>query len=265
MKKLLSRIVLLVIVCLVIFSHFPREVVASETDHKKLLTNVYTFLQYVEEGRYQSADVLLGKIERMTKTQHIGRSIVFTNEVLDPLFEEVHSVLLDDQSTDKEKFQVSLSMVLAFDALLNEEDPLWQEWTSYLANEIDKTLQTGTSNTNSVQDLYGIYVHLLPAFRVSLDENMLKTMDTNQEMFFTNMDQRNMNEVHEVLVTLSKDLRQLKEKDGKETNKSLTEEPAFIWLLWSVGGLIVVTLFYVAWRKYKGERDKTTKYKEPSS
>lgn len=235
---------------------------ASDTDSDELQSTTYRFLQYVKEGEDHAAIAALEKLKRANNDHLIETSI--PPEEINTLLNETQITLEDSYSSPKEKYHKAITIVLLYDAMWNkEDDALWITWKSYLENEIDRITKNEEISKASLQYLYTLYERLLPAFKTSLSEEEYTIIAKHQNKFLNILSEGTENKHTTFVSTLATDLKTLPTEEKEK--KSFTEEPGFIWLLFSVGGLIVSTLSYVGWRKYKGEKGNKENQKERGS
>ncbi len=262
-EKIFPRTNVILSVVLLISLVMVNHVQASETEYKELQTTTYRFLQYVKEGHDRAAVAALEELKSVNEKQSIFSNTKISTQEINSLINETQLALQDSKSTTKEKYHMSLTIVLLYDAIWNNEDALWVTWKLYLEDEIDRLVQSGDVSNASIHHLYTLYERLIPALKVSLDEEEYRMMQQHRESFLAFLSGGSQQDHISFINTLSQDLEKI--PAVKEKEKSFTEEPGFIWLLFSVGSLIISTLMYVGWRKYKGENEKNDKRRERGS
>ena len=63
----------------------------------------------------------------------------------------------------------------------------------------------------------------------------------------------------EAIEALQTDLQALFEENETEEDEA---DPSLWWVIISTGGIIISTLSYVGWRKYKGEKERREKIRK---
>ncbi|QHE52506.1 sporulation protein YpjB [Pontibacillus sp. HMF3514] len=236
---------------------------ASETNYDEIKTTTYQFLQFVKEGHNHAAITKLEELKRVNEMHSIVPEEKLSYDELITLINETQSALQDTNTSAEEKYHRALTVVLLYDSIWNEHDALWVTWKSYLEDEIARVLEAEQITNASIQHLYSLYERLLPALKVSLGKEEYGMMKEHQESFLAFLSGENKQDELTFIHSLSSDLKAIPAE--KKEEKSFTEEPGFIWLLFSVGGLIISTLSYVGWRKYRGESDDKKEHKERGS
>ncbi|KGX84082.1 sporulation protein YpjB [Pontibacillus marinus] len=262
-EKIIVRANVVLSIVLIFSLVMVNHVQASETKYEEIKTTTYQFLQFVKEGHNQAAIAKLNELKRVNEMHSIVPEEKLSYDELNTLINETQFALQDTNTSPEEKYHRALTVVLLYDSTWNEQDALWVTWKSYLEDEISRVLEAEQITNGSIQHLYSLYERLLPALKVSLGENEFRIMKQHQDSFLAFLSGKNQQEKLSFIYVLSSDLKKIPSE--KEEEKSFTEEPGFIWLLFSVGGLIISTLSYVGWRKYRGESDDKEEHKERGS
>jgi len=262
-EKIIVRAKVVLSVVLLFSLVMVNHVQASETKYNETKTTTYQFLQFVKEGHNHAAIAKLEELKRVNEMHEIVPEEKLSFDELNTLINETQSALQDTNTSAEEKYHRALTVVLLYDSIWNEQDALWVTWKSYLEDEITRVLEAEQITNESIQHLYSLYERLLPTLKVSLREEEYGMMKQHQDSFLAFLSGKNKQGELSFIHTLSSDLKAIPSE--KKEEKSFTEEPGFIWLLFSVGGLIISTLSYVGWRKYRGEGDEKEKHKERDS
>lgn len=262
-ENIIVRAKVVVSVVLLFSLVMVNHVQASETKYNEIKTTTYQFLQFVKEGHNHAAIVKLQELKKVNEMHSIVPEEKLSYGELNTLINGTQSALQDPNTSPEEKYHRALTVVLLYDSIWNQEDALWVTWKSYLEDEIARVLEAEQITNTSIQHLYSLYERLLPALKVSLGEEEYGAMKQHQDSFLAFLSGENKQSELSFIHTLSSDLKTI--PGEKEEEKSFTEEPGFIWLLFSVGGLIISTLSYVGWRKYRGESNDKEEHKERGS
>lgn len=239
----------------------PGQVVRAETSLSELQSSTYLYLQMIKEGRMDAAEAILAKVERLTLDEEIAK-IRNGPYDLNMLIQETRYTLEDEEATREERYNRALTVALYVDAHENQVDPLWDVWRGHIIELIDQTLSTEKPVSNhSLQKIYQLYESILPAMHTSLEKNDMMEVEVQQYALLKQLAERPNENRAQVLLELANVLENIQPQE----KKGLTEEPEFIWLMWTVGGLIVITLIYVGWRKYRGESEQEVKSRERDS
>ena len=151
----------------------------------------------------------------------------------------------------------SVSFRLAVDALASDGVPLWRSMGDQLIqsfNSVKKDVQTGNDakfqvDLNQFLDLYQM---VYPSMAIDVASDPLKNLDSevnqlaNQRMTYV----QNAKVEKGQLQKLSGDLGTIFAQKTAMVNGGMTTSVNSMII--SIGGLIVLTLLYVSWRKYNG-------------
>ncbi|KGX92284.1 hypothetical protein N781_17765 [Pontibacillus halophilus JSM 076056 = DSM 19796] len=215
--------------------------------------DIYKFLSYVEEGRYDTAAALLQEVE--------DELLVMDNmnlQIADYIV-QTELTLADDELSDRIKYMEALRLTLLVDAGLNEEAPLWLVWKEALTNDIHEVLTTEDTSVAQLAAIDELYIALLPSLEVALSNGDYERIKRHDDHMATLANV----EMEMAVVYLNELYNDLAQIEGPHS--SIYETVSFYWMLTSVASLIILTLFYVGWRKYRGEKLDKMKMKEPNS
>ena len=259
-EKIISPLYVVLSIVLFISLVTVQNVQASSTDYKEMQTTTYRFLQYVKEGHDLAAISAFEELKRKSMDQSVLPKKL-THEEWRTLMKETKSALSDEEVTSQEKYHRALTVVLLYDAIWNEnDDALWVTWKNHLEEKIKSSFQGNDMSQGSLNQLYTLYERLLPALKVSLSEEQYRKMQDHQRSFLSFLSGERKQGQKSFINALAQDLQTIPAEEKEK--KSFTEEPGFIWSLFSVGGLIISTLIYVGWRKYRGESESKSKEEE---
>jgi sporulation protein YpjB len=212
----------------------------------------------------------LGKIERYSEAADV---LKFTSESITHI-EEVLSLRPDQQRLveytfsdaleslenpdwSKEKKLNKLTEVrLLVDALQTNYEPLWKK-TGLMMLEPFITMKKGIGEKDSVvfhqaaNLLLERYETVRPALMVDLNSEEIDLLD--EHVSYVDANRHNIltdGEHQKNLEIAAADFEALFFADKDHS------EPSLFWLIFSIGGIISGTLFYVGWRKYKGDKEE---------
>ncbi|MDC3415362.1 sporulation protein YpjB [Aquibacillus salsiterrae] len=244
MNHLSKYIVLISITVLLGIQQFPSITFA---DHSSLTKTIYQFERLIEERRFATAKELLVGHKDELITMFKDEPLEVENDMLALI--DANIKIVDDPSVEWGlKIKNALALVLAVDSIRNENDPLWINWKS----EVETTLATTDERALTEEDLQLLnekWAIIKPALQLSLSEEQYKKVSKSYQAFYENPDRT---ENVEQLITVFRDTTILDVSNTTHKKDSMT----FIWLIFVVGGLITLTLSYVAWKKYKAEKNK---------
>jgi len=221
-------------------------------------------LSLVQEGDYIHGANLLEQFE----TNYMGdvkKNKDFTPKDLETISVTFQNALLslkNDASDPQEKVADVLGVRLMVDARETSLQPMWKEMKQSVMtplHNMDAAYKRGNSEAYEIQ--LNQFLHqfeiIYPSLLVDLPYDEVKKINS----LVTFLDEYRINK---------EELPAFKQKlDETKTELSFIFEqgnsifpPASFWTIFTTGGIIVGTLSYVGWRKYKGDRSKNKKRRE---
>ncbi|KGX88027.1 sporulation protein YpjB [Pontibacillus litoralis] len=257
LKQVESKLALFIVFVMIVMT--VSNVYAKES-FQSLQSDAYTFLKYVEEGKNEAAEATLAKMERVVDGIDSTMTEVGPYS-LHQLMKDARLTLMDQESSKQEAYHRSLAVVLYVDAMETNVDPLWEVWKSYTIQEINQLIEGDEKISNrSIKHVYELYERMLPAMYVDLDWDVAQQMSLHQQALVDVLSEQSTEDRMLLMRSIARDLEEI-----PVTKYSLTEGPEFIWLIWTIGSFISITLTYVGWRKYRAEKRQLTKSKERDS
>jgi sporulation protein YpjB len=240
---------------------FPSLNYAAENDGawKKLDQISDQALQLAKNGRFEEAKEVLTYFSDQffqmnardrLKTADELRAITITHE--NALKTVTASSLPEEERIDK-----VTQFRLVVDAIHSTHQPLWSEMETTVMgafDQLEKAVEQGKEEafTASLRQFLNHYELIEPSIKIDVQPEEAKKIDEEIEMLQTPaFQQLSQEEQQKLLKNMRADLRTL--FDGVKKDEA---DPSLIWVIISTGGMIVLTLSYVGWRKYRGEKEK---------
>jgi sporulation protein YpjB len=149
---------------------------------------------------------------------------------------------------------------LVIDAISSTKEPLWTEMKEPILavyNEVKTAALNGETEAfhESLNSFLALYEIVYPSMKIDVSSEKIQKLDTRINF----VDQYRMeilsdNDARQELLILETDLQTI--FDGLSEDEA---DPSLWWVIISTGSIIILTLSYVGWRKYKGEREKSKK------
>jgi sporulation protein YpjB len=168
-----------------------------------------------------------------------------------------------NDTSDIEKIHSVTKFRLAMDAVKSTHQPLWTALEDQMMTAFSQT-QEAVSQQNSEQfnsflnKLLAQYEMIYPSLKVDLTPAVIEKLDARVQY---------IDEYRPGLLadqTGQKELAAL-ENDLKTIFEGMSEDeadPSLWWVILTTGSIIILTLSYVGWRKYRGGTDKELKRKD---
>lgn len=170
---------------------------------------------------------------------------------------EALKALQNEQVSSEEKERVVTQFRLVVDAATSEHQPLWSSMETSIMDtfsQMKADVETGDEQSfqhdwNRFISLYNI---IYPSIQVDVDTNIVKKMDAHisvvEDQLFEQIPQTSK---VKQLVDMESELKALFERAEEDE-----ADPSLLWVMITTGSIIILTLSYSAWRKYKGEKNK---------
>ncbi|BDG46763.1 sporulation protein YpjB [Parageobacillus sp. KH3-4] len=247
--------------CIALICAFPLLAYAAENnvDWKKLDQISDQALQLAKNGRFEEAKEVLTYFwnqffqinarDRLQSADEL-RAITVTHE--NALKTITASSLPEEERIDK-----VTQFRLVVDAIHSRHQPLWTEMETTIMGAFDQLERTAGQGKEdafaaSLREFLNRYELVEPSVKIDVPPEVAKKIDEEMEMLQTPaFQQLNEEEQHKHLKNMRADLQSLFEGAKKDEADS-----SLIWVMISIGGIIVLTLSYVGWRKYRGEKEK---------
>ncbi|MRG86387.1 sporulation protein YpjB [Salinibacillus xinjiangensis] len=214
-----------------------------------LSDEVYTVLELTEAKKYNAAKEKLNQIVVALDTGHLSVS----KQKLDYVYDITHNTirhLESDIQNDELKMDKVLSFVLMMESVQNPNSQMVSAWEDRLTEQIQVGLESETTELKSefskTMDFYSV---IYPAWKAKQSTELWEELD---EQFINLNNVNNEEDMLNALHVMQKTVDQLQTEQPTDSKED--DDASFGWLIISVGGVIVFTLMYVGWRKYKGEK-----------
>jgi sporulation protein YpjB len=151
---------------------------------------------------------------------------------------------------------------LMVDALQTDYEPLWKK-TGLMMLEPFIDMKRGINDKDEVAFheaanlLLQRYETVRPALSVDLGKDELGQLDEHVAFIDQSRTSILMDENHQKHFEAA-----AADFEALFFAKKDTSEPSLFWLIFSIGGVISSTLFYVGWRKYKGDKEELLRVPE---
>ncbi|RFU68482.1 sporulation protein YpjB [Peribacillus saganii] len=163
----------------------------------------------------------------------------------------------DLEQEDEEKINSITKFRLVMDAVQSTHQPLWTSMEDQMMATFSQAkeavlTQNSKQFENKLDTLLAQYDMIQPSLKIDLDPERVQKLDArlsfiNQyrpQVFSEKASQKELDELHDDLVSIFDEMTE------DET------DPSLWWVIFTTGSIIISTLSYVGWRKYKGDKEK---------
>ncbi|MCP8968770.1 sporulation protein YpjB [Ectobacillus ponti] len=247
----MKRLILLLIIFLLFMP--PR---AHAKDWSELDELVDQTIQLVKNKEWNKAD----EIMRYFPTAFAGSSAGTAPEhvrVISMAYDKAAAAVRNTEASQKVKEDELLSLRLVLDAATSKYQPLWQSRRQQVMEAFAKMEQAAKDGKDDMFQLdLNVFLYemeiVYPSLVVDLRKEDLQQVNAHlsylDEYRGTMMKSKDSGRQ---LRIIRDDLDKMFQNAGKDE-----AEPSLVWIMITTGGIIIFTLTYVGWRKYKGEQER---------
>jgi sporulation protein YpjB len=215
-------------------------------------------LQMVKLNRYEDAKKLLEYFSKQFLSV-TGKGQQFSMDELrivtishNDALEAVTSVSLDQP----ERINRLTKFRLVMDAVVSTHQPLWTEMEEPILSTFHQVQEAAGSGDNigfheKFNTFLALYEVVYPSIKIDIAPNRVQALDARINF----IDEYRPQVLAQA--TSQKELAAL-ETDLRSIFDEMTEDeadPSLWWVIISTGSIIIMTLSYVGWKKYKGDKE----------
>ncbi|MDQ0213680.1 sporulation protein YpjB [Oikeobacillus pervagus] len=212
-------------------------------------------LQLTKMARYDDAKQLLEYFSDEFTSVTLQEQ-VFTMDEIRIITVSHHQALQAVKSPSLEKqnkVDAVISFRLVMDALTSQYEPLWTGMREPIMNafqHMKEAVETGDKENYHELLNYFLAKYNIIQPSLKLDIPVEKLQEIDAKIDYIELNRSNLQKNEQAFAELESDLQKL--FDGVEEDET---DPSIWWVIISTGGIIISTLSYVGWRKYKGQKE----------
>lgn len=242
-----------------------KPVLAEETYDWELLNEISdTALQLAKQERFNESAQLLDYFATKFEEIPIDREYISLDHfrMITNNHKNAQNVLNNESLSSDEKVRSLMKFRLVVDAMVSEHQPLWGSMESSIMetfSQMKSDVQEDDKQSfqHDWNQFLALYEMIYPSIQVDLDMQRVKQMDT----YISVVEDRLFQEIPvtsrvKQLTLMEEELKALFER-AKEDEA----DPSLLWVMISTGSVIIMSLIYAGWRKYRGEKEKKAKAK----
>ncbi|SDJ67695.1 sporulation protein YpjB [Sediminibacillus albus] len=243
--KRTSYFILLLIIILQIGGLFSSSY--ANAHHQDIHSSIYQYMRLIQEDKHTEAELLINqhKLELYEYAEkHASEKDL--PAIMSVITKNVDTIAANN-ADKREKYIQAMSMLLVFDALKSEEAPLWLQWKQEFQKELKALMAEEILTDQSVEKLAASWDIIEPALQIMASSDDYQAAKDEYQHF---MSLSSSTVWKQQLAAVDAQLNLIDIKNDEKLKRNLT----LIFMLVAVGGFITITLSYVAWKKYKGEK-----------
>lgn len=216
-------------------------------------------LQMTKSSRYEDAKRLLEYISDEFLTYTMGELSYTSDEikVVSLAYQDAMEATTNTSLDHDEKINQVTKFRLAVDAIQPSYRPLWIEFKKPVLTLL-RAMQDAASSKNmdkfheTTNQFLKIYEMIYPSLKLNVSPEKLYEVHTRVSFVDQYRSKVINEESHQKELTLL-------ENDMKKIFDQVSEneaDPSLWWVIFTTGSIIFITLTYVGWRKYQGDKEK---------
>ncbi|MGM0845947.1 MAG: sporulation protein YpjB [Bacillota bacterium] len=218
-------------------------------------------LQMTKSGRFDEAKQLLQYFsDKFSEMNAKDRSFTMDElRILTVAHEGALQSLTSTSETIEQRIYSVITFRLVMDTISSQHQPLWTEMEKPIMSAFQQ-VQTAANEGNDQEYQFTLnqfltkYSIIQPSIKLDVPVEKVQQLDskiTLIDRYRSGSGSSSMETINE-LNTLENDLKDL--FDGLTEDEA---DPSLWWMIITTGSIIILTLSYVGWRKYKGESEQS--------
>ena len=254
---MLKKLLLVMIIWLVIPVNTSYGQTSSSLNQLDALSD--KALEMTKLERYEDSEKMLTYFSNLFMQITAEESIFNMDElrIITVAHNEALKAIQDEKMKNSEKVKSVTKFRLVIDAIKSTHQPLWTNMESPMMDTFNQTKKAALhQNSEKFQKELSIlltqYDMIYPSLKVDLSSETVQQLDTrvhfiNQSRTMLMTDQK---------AQLELDALQYDLKSIFENMQDDEADPSLWWIIISTGSIIILTLSYVGWKKYKGDKEE---------
>lgn len=218
--------------------------------------------QMVKNQRYEDAKKLLNYFSEQLQTMSAGRFPFSVDEarIVSMSRDEAMEAVASPTMEYSEKVNKVTRFRLVMDALATSSDPLWAELEDQVMGSYSEAKQAAFDGNPaafhaSVNSFLSLYELIYPCIKIDIQAESIQKLNAKVDFLSAFSPSKPASESERAeLEALGSSLQNI--FDGIEEDEA---DPSLWWVIISTGGIIILTLSYVGWKKYKADREAAKK------
>lgn len=222
-------------------------------------------LEMTKLERYDDSEKMLTYFSKLFMEATAKESIFNMDElrIISVAHNEALEAVQDDTLNNSEKVKLVTKFRLVIDAIKSTHQPLWTNMETSMMDTFSQTKEAALQQDSEkfqkeLSVLLTQYDMIYPSLKVDLSNETIQQLDTRVHF---------INQSRDMLMT---DLKAQQELDALQYDlKNIFEnmeedeaDPSLWWVIITTGSIIILTLSYVGWKKYRADKEKMTPEKQ---
>lgn len=235
-------------------------IVNASSDLQELDAKTDEILQMVKVQRYDLALKLLDSFTANFLSATASEGVFTTEEqrIIYSAYEDLMIQMQNEKVEHNQKLKAATKLRLVVDAVQSDKEPLWTNMEEeMMAAFQDTILAAGESNADMFETeldrLLSQYDLIYASLQVDFHPETIQMLDAQfyyidkyrPEVYLNGVEQQQLAVLQYEMQSL---FDEMKEDEA---------DPSLWWVIISTGSIIIITLSYVGWKKYRGSKENS--------
>ncbi|OCA92765.1 sporulation protein YpjB [Pseudobacillus wudalianchiensis] len=215
-------------------------------------------LEFTKAGLYGDAEAQLKAVQLELIHIQFKESELSIEDwtVLSTALSEALQVIDSPEGKETETLETVTTFRLAADAVVSRYQPLWIEMEQPVMSSLQSLKNSSIAADSSgfhesLNRFLANYYMIQPSLKVDVSEKKVKMLD--KQVRYIEHNGERMLEKSSAEAEIG-ELEKAVEMVFKEMQKEDSTQPSLGWVISITGGIIIITLSYVGWKKYKAQK-----------
>lgn len=216
-------------------------------------------LQLVKSSRYEEAKKLLEYFsdQFLLYTMENHSFSIDETRIVTLAHNEAIEAMSNGTMNHEERINRVTKFRLAIDAITSSNQPLWTGMEGPIMTVFAGVKEAALKGENEsfhsqLNSFLSLYEMIYPSMKLNAPVQTVQKIDARIQFIDEYRPQILSDQTSQIeLEALEQDLRDLFDQTSEDE-----ADPSLWWVIITTGSIIIVTLSYVGWRKYKGEKEK---------
>ncbi|MFV8828351.1 sporulation protein YpjB [Alkalihalobacterium sp. APHAB7] len=214
-------------------------------------------LQLVKQEKLEEAKQLLDYFSKQfLSLDHKQSSLSMSDlQIITKSYERAMESVTAVSMNRVERVRLATEFRLVVDALTSPHHPLWlssEQTIMKSINELKGTMQQKDAQAfrHKINEFLRVYQMIRPALLVSVEGVQVQKIESLVQF----IDRYGNDMIHDT--SMQKQLFVM-EKEFQNLYQQVKEDsadPSLVWVMLTIGGMIIISLSYVGWKKYRAEK-----------
>ncbi|CAM3976564.1 sporulation protein YpjB [Lederbergia lenta] len=218
-------------------------------------------LQLTRFGRFAEAKGLIAQFGKLFAEQGVTEKTFTIDElrVLTTSQNEALEAVTSASMNKDDRIKKVTAFRLATDAVISKYQPMWLDMESQILQSFQQVKNAALDGDNvlynqALNEFLSTYSVIQPSLKIDMSVENVQKLDSKMTYLDKYRSKFSEQEWANELDTIETDLKQLFEQISQDEI-----DPSVWWVIIMTSSIIITTLSYVSWKKYRGQKQKKSR------